>query len=71
MNSKLTDYLVRAFIKRQYHPYDTHDDFSRGFVAYQAGDFRNPNEAGSVSSRAWDCGVDAAMRCKKAVATGA
>lgn len=67
--SSLTDRLVLDFIKRQYHPYDTHDAFGRGFAAYQAGDCGNPNEADSVSGRAWDCGVAAAKRCEKAVAT--
>jgi len=66
--SKMTDRMVLDFIKRQYHPYDTHDEFGRGFAAYQAGDCRNPNEADSLSARAWDCGVAAAKCCKKAVA---
>lgn len=65
--SKLTDRLVLDFIKRQYHPYDTHDEFNRGFAAYQAGDRRNPNESDSVSARAWDCGAAAAQRCAKAI----
>ena len=60
--SKLTNRLVLDFIKKQYHPYDTHDEFHRGFAAYQSGDCRNPNQADSVSSRAWDCGVAAAKR---------
>jgi hypothetical protein len=66
--SKMTDRLVLDFIKRQYHPYDTHSEFSRGFAAYQDGDCRNPNDTDSVSGRAWDCGVAAAMRYVKAVA---
>lgn len=65
--SRLTDQLVLDFIKRQYHPYDTHDEFNRGFAAYQAGDRNNPNESDSVSARAWDCGVAAAQRCAKAI----
>jgi hypothetical protein len=67
--SKMTDRLVLDFIKQQYHPYDTHGEFSRGFAAYQDGDCRNPNDAGSVSSRAWDCGLAAARHYEKAVAT--
>jgi len=65
--SKMTDRLVLDFIKSQYHPYDTHGEFSRGFSAYQFGDYNNPNEADSLSARAWDCGVAAAQRCAKAV----
>jgi hypothetical protein len=56
------------FIKRQYHPYDTHHEFGRGFAAYQAGNFRNPHEANCVSAQAWDHGVEAAMHCAKATA---
>ena len=66
--SKMTDRLVLDFIKRQYHPYDTHGEFTRGFAAFQDGNCRNPNEADSVPGRAWDCGVAAAMRFAKAVA---
>ncbi|MBL8585596.1 MAG: hypothetical protein JNM23_02580 [Bradyrhizobiaceae bacterium] len=66
--SKMTDRLVLDFIKRQYHPYDTHGEFTRGFAAFQDGNCRNPNEADSVPGRAWDCGVAAAMRYSKAVA---
>ena len=66
--SKMTDGLVLDFIKRQYHPYDTHGEFNRGFAAYQDGDCRNPNEPGSLPGRAWDFGVAAAERCGKAVA---
>ena len=56
--SKKTDRMVLDFIKRQFRPYGTHDEFRRGFAAYQAGDCRNPNEFG----------VAAAKRCQKAVA---
>lgn len=66
--SRMTDRLVLDFIKRQYHPYDTHGEFTRGFAAFQDGNCRNPNEADSVPGRAWDCGVAAAMRYAKAVA---
>lgn len=65
--SKMTDKLVLDFIKQQYHPYDTHGEFSRGFAAHQDGECPNPNDADSVSGRAWDCGVAAAMRYAKAV----
>ena len=66
--SKMTDRLVLDFIKQQYHPYDTHGEFSRGFAAFQNGNCCNPNAADSVPGRAWDCGVAAAMRYAKAVA---
>ncbi len=66
--SKKTDGMVLDFIERQFHPYDTHDEFRRGFAAYQGGDYRNPNEPDSFASRAWEFGVAAAKRCEKAVA---
>ena len=66
--SKITDKLIFDFIKFNYRPYDTHEEFGRGFSAYQAGKFRNPHEADSVSARAWDRGVEAAMHYKKATA---
>lgn len=66
--SKMTDRLVLDFIKRQYHPYDTHSEFSRAFAAYQDGDCRNANDADSVSGRAWECRVAAARHYEKAVA---
>ena len=66
--SKITDKLIFDFIKFHYRPYDTHEEFGRGFSAYQAGNFRNPHEADSVSAQAWDRGVEAAMHFKKATA---
>ena len=66
--SKITDRLVLDFIKRQYHPYDTHDEFGRGFAAYLAGNSRNPHQADCVSAQAWNHGVEAAMHCEKATA---
>lgn len=66
--SAVTDRLILNLIKRQYCPFDTHEEFGRGFSAYQAGNFRNPHEADSVSARAWDRGVDAAMLYKRATA---
>lgn len=65
--SKMTDKLVFDFIMRQYHPYDTHEEFGRGFASYRAGQCLNPNEVDSVSGRAWACGVAAAKRCEKAI----
>jgi hypothetical protein len=64
--SKTTDKLICELIKRQYHPYDTHEEFGRGFSAYQAGDLRNPHEADSISALAWARGAEAAMHVKKA-----
>jgi hypothetical protein len=66
--SKLTDSLIFDFIKRQYCPYDTHEEFGRAFLAYQAGNFCNPHEVDSVSAQAWDRGVEAALQCSKATA---
>ena len=66
--SKITDRLIFDFIKRQYRPYDTHEEFVRGFSAYQAGNFRNPHEPASVSAQAWDRGMEAAMHYQKATA---
>lgn len=64
--STITDRLIFDFIKRQYSPYDTHEEFERGFSAYQSGEFINPHEAASVSARAWDLGLEPAMRCNRA-----
>lgn len=66
--SKITDKLIFDFIKFHYRPYDTHEEFGRGFSAYQAGSFCNPHEADSVSARAWDRGVEAAIHFKNATA---
>ena len=64
--SKITNKLILDLIKQHYRPYDTHADFGRGFSACEAGDFRNPHEAESVSAQARDRGVEAAMVYKKA-----
>ena len=66
--SKITDRLISDLIKRHYRPYDTHEEFVRGFSAYQAGNFRNPHETDGISAQAWDLGVEAAMRCSRATA---
>jgi hypothetical protein len=59
--SAITNHLILDLIKRHYRPYDTHEEFRRGFSAYQAGNFRNPHRADSISAQAWDHGVEAAM----------
>ena len=61
--------LIFDFIKQQYRPYDTHDEFSRGLSACQDGSFHNPHDADSPSARAWDLGAEAAMRYQKIIAT--
>ena len=66
--SAITNKLIFDLIKQNYRPYDTHAEFSRGFSACEAGDFRNPHEADSVSAQAWDRGVEAATVYKKASA---
>jgi hypothetical protein len=66
--SKVIDRLILDFIKRQFHPYDTHEEFRRGFSAYEAGDCRNPHQPDSISAQAWTQGVQAAMNYKKATA---
>jgi hypothetical protein len=66
--SKITDKLIFDFIRCQYHPYDRHEEFGRGFLACQAGNCRNPHEAQSLSAQAWDRGVGVAMHYKKATA---
>jgi hypothetical protein len=66
--SAITNKLIFELIKQNYRPYDTHAEFVRGFSACQAGDFRNPHEAESISALAWDRGVEAAMVFKKATA---
>ena len=37
--SKITDKLIFELIKQHYRPYDTHEEFRRGFSAYQVGDY--------------------------------
>lgn len=59
--SEITDKLILDLIKRFYRPFDSHEEFKKGFSAYQAGDFRNPYPAGSISAQAWDHGIEAAM----------
>ncbi len=66
--SKITAKLIFELIKQQYCPYDTHEEFRRGFSAYQAGNCRNPHKADSIAARAWDHGVEAAMHYAKATA---
>jgi hypothetical protein len=65
---RLNEKLILDFIKQQYRPYDTHDEFGRGFFAYQAGNFHNPHAADSASARAWDLGAEAAMRYQGVIA---
>ena len=50
--------LIFDFIKQQYRPYDTHEEFDRGFLAYQSGSFDNPHTADSISALAWDLGAE-------------
>jgi hypothetical protein len=66
--SAITNRLIFDLIKNQYRPYDTHEEFKRGFAAYQSGDCSNPHDADSISARAWDRGVEAAMHFVKATA---
>lgn len=66
--SEKTDKLILDLIKQHYRPFDTHEEFRRGFGAYQAGHRRNPHNPGSISAQAWDCGVKAAMHYSKATA---
>ena len=47
---------------------NTHQEFSRGFSAYQVGNFRNPHSPDSVSAQAWDLGAQAAMLYEGATA---
>jgi hypothetical protein len=50
--SEKTDKLILDLIKQHYRPYDTHEEFRRGFSAYQAGHFRNPHRPGSIAAQA-------------------
>ena len=62
----ITNKLIFDLITQNYRPYDTHAEFGRGFSACQSGDFQNPHEAESVSAKAWNHGVEAAIVFKKA-----
>ena len=66
--SQINPKLILDFVKQQYRPYATHDEFGRGFSAYQTGSFHNPHDAASPSARAWDLGAEAAMRYQKIIA---
>ena len=59
--SKITDKLIFDLIKQHYRPYDGHEEFGRGFAAYQTGNFCNPHEADSISAWAWDHREEAAI----------
>ena len=37
MSMTKDDKLISDFIRKQYRPFDTHEQFERGFSAYQAG----------------------------------
>lgn len=64
----ITNKLIFDLIKQHYRPYDTHEEFRRGFSAYQVGNFRNPHKADSISAQAWDLGARAAMLYERATA---
>ena len=66
--SVVTNKLIFDLIKQKYCPYDTHEEFSRGFTAFQIGNFCNPHRADSVSAQAWDLGAQAAMLYERATA---
>lgn len=66
--SEKTDKLILDLIKQHYRPFDTHEEFRRGFRAYQSGHRRNPHSPGSIAAQAWDCGVKAAMHYSRATA---
>jgi hypothetical protein len=58
-------------IAKEYAPYDTHEAFGEGFVAYQWENYRNPyggrkDGRGAVAAQAWDRGLEAAMRYQRA-----
>ena len=62
----LRDEMILKRIRQHFEPYDRHEEFDRGFAAYQAGKFRNPHTVGSISAQAWDRGWEAAKRFKRA-----
>lgn len=64
--SKITDKLIFDMIKQHYRPYDTHEAFDHGFSAYLTGDSCNPHDPETISAQAWDLGVEAAIRYKRA-----
>ena len=66
--SEITDRLIFDLIKQHYRPYDMHEEFNRGFSAYQTGNFSNPHEPDSIAAQAWSLGVEAAIRYKRATA---
>ena len=66
--SVVTNKLIFDLIKQHYCLNATHEEFSRGFTAYQVGNFRNPHSPDSVSAQAWDLGAQAAMLYERATA---
>lgn len=66
-NMTNTDFLTK--IAKSYAPYDGHEAFGEGFVAYQHGRHANPYDgrpADGVAAQAWDRGSEAAMRYARA-----
>ena len=60
--TEITDRLIILdFIERFYQSFDSHQEFRKGFSAFQACDFRNPYCPGSFSAQAWDYEIEAAM----------
>jgi|GEM_PF-4429804 hypothetical protein len=67
MNALPTNQEILTKIVEDYRPYDTLEAFGEGFVAYQAGVYRNPYDGknelrAQVNAQAWDRGANAAMR---------
>ena len=68
MSKIADDRLISDFIRKQYRLFDAHDEFERGFSAYQGGRVWNPHKTDSNLAQIWDLGVEAAMRCERASA---
>ena len=59
--TEITDKLILDFIKRFYRPFNSYEEFKKGFSAFYARDFRNPYCSGSLSAQAWDYEIEAAI----------
>lgn len=70
MNSKTQADLLTEIVT-DYRPYDTHEAFGEGFVAYEFAQYRNPYDGrtdgkGVVAAQAWDRGLEAGSRYARA-----
>ena len=65
---KFNEKLIFDFIKQQYRPYDTHDEFGRGLLGLPGWQLPQPARRRQRLCSAWDLGAEAAMRYQRVIA---